>query len=100
MHDLTTAPHPASAPRLPSAPPDLTPSLRYRGGQEHHLWQKRGIWFVRYSVISSGAGKAHRRVCRSLGTRDRLIARRRRDEILANTVGHAGSPPLPPSEPK
>jgi hypothetical protein len=77
MHDLTSAPRPASA------PPDLTPSLRYRGGQEHHLWQKCGIWFVRYSVVSGGAGKAHRRVCRSLGTRDRLIARRRRDELLA-----------------
>ena len=77
------ASHPSSAPRLPSAASDLIPSLRYRGGEDHHLWSKQGMYYLRYSVLLGGAAKAHRRVCRSLGTTDRLTARRRRDEILA-----------------
>ncbi len=83
IHDTMKASHPSSVPRLLSAASDLIPSLRYRGGEEHHLWLKQGKYYLRYSVLLGGAGKAHRRVCRSLGTTDQLTARRRRDEILA-----------------
>jgi hypothetical protein len=69
---------------------DLIPSLRYRGGDDHHLWRKGRNYFVRYSVSAGNEFKAHRRICRSLGTTDLRAARVIRDQILARLPALAG----------
>ena len=69
------------------------PSLRYRGGDLHHLWSKRegGNYYCRFSLLAEGSRfKAHRRTCISLRTSDLKIAIARRDQILADAVEVAG----------
>jgi hypothetical protein len=47
----------------------------------HHLWNNHGVWWIHYTVLIDGAWQ--QRVRRSLGTKDRAVARRKRDRILA-----------------
>jgi hypothetical protein len=47
---------------------------------DHHLWNNNGTWFVHYTLTDQVRAW---RVRRSLQTRDRREARRRRDALLA-----------------
>ncbi|MDP3073167.1 MAG: hypothetical protein Q8N18_22930 [Opitutaceae bacterium] len=50
----------------------------------HHLWNNHGTWFLHYTVHPTPFTKE--RIRRSLGTKDVLVARERRDaffELLA-----------------
>lgn len=53
----------------------------------HHLWNNHGIWWIHYT-LNSEDGRT-RRVRRSLGTRHRLVALDRRDEVFAR-ISQAG----------
>ncbi len=46
----------------------------------HHLWNNNGTWFVHYTVHPDAL--TSERVRRSLGTRDLVVARERRDQLL------------------
>ena len=46
----------------------------------HHLWNNNGTWFVHYVIHPTPFTKE--RVRRSLGTKDIVIARARRDALL------------------
>jgi len=56
-------------------------SLRFQGGENHHIWNNNGTWWVHYTVHLPDY--TARRVRRSLRTRDPAEARRLRDELLA-----------------
>jgi len=56
-------------------------SLRNTGGENHHIWNNNGTWWVHYTVHLPDY--TAQRVRRSLGTKDVAEARRRRDELLA-----------------
>lgn len=56
-------------------------SLRFQGGENHHIWNNNGTWWVHYTLHLPDYTRA--RVRRSLRTRDEREARRRRDELLA-----------------
>jgi hypothetical protein len=47
---------------------------------DHHLWDNRGTWCVHYTLHLSATTK--KRVRRSLGTKDLLVARARRDRLF------------------
>ena len=47
----------------------------------HHLWNNHGTWFLHYTVHPTPFTKA--RVRRSLGTKDVVAARTRRDRFFA-----------------
>ena len=55
-------------------------SLRSTGGENHHIWNNNGTWWVHYTVHLPDY--TARRVRRSLRTRDVAEARARRDELL------------------
>lgn len=55
-------------------------SLRTKGGENHHIWNNNGTWWVHYTVHLSDY--TARRVRQSLRTRNVAEARRRRDELL------------------
>jgi hypothetical protein len=61
----------------------MTHSLAIRlnpGNPDHHLWNNNGTWFVHYTIHPTPLTKE--RVRASLGTKDRLQARLRRDQVL------------------
>ena len=47
----------------------------------HHLWNNNGTWFVHFVIHPTPFTKE--RVRRSLGTKDIVIARARRDALLS-----------------
>ena len=47
----------------------------------HHLWNNHGVWWIHYTVLEDGLWQ--RRVRRSLKTRDRSVARQKRDRLLS-----------------
>ena len=55
-------------------------SLRSTGGENHHIWNNNGTWWVHYTIHLPDY--TARRVRRSLRTRDVAEARVRRDELL------------------
>lgn len=55
-------------------------SLRFRGGENHHIWNNNGTWWVHYTVHLPDY--TARRVRQSLRTKDVAEARARRDELL------------------
>jgi hypothetical protein len=55
----------------PNSPPD---------DPDHHLWRNGRLWWIAFTVHLPGWQKD--RVRLSLGTDDRIEARRRRDQIL------------------
>ncbi len=59
-------------------------ALRFRGGDRHHLFNNNGTWFVRYCVRDAAWLKAERRLVASLGTKDLVVARERRDAFFAH----------------
>ncbi len=63
------------------ARPAAVPSIRVnRQNLDHHLWDNNGTWWCHFTLHLPDFTKV--RVRRSLRTRDHLIARRRRDNIL------------------
>jgi hypothetical protein len=61
----------------------LPPALALRVSTEnpdHHLWNNHGTWFLHYTVHPTPFTKE--RIRRSLGTKDRLVARERRDAFF------------------
>ena len=46
----------------------------------HHLWDNHGTWFLHYTVHPTPFTKE--RIRRSLGTKDVLVARERRDTFF------------------
>ena len=54
----------------------------------HHLWNNHGTWFLHYTVHPTPFTKE--RIRRSLGTKDVVIARSRRDAFFANLATEAG----------
>ena len=52
---------------------------------DHHLWNNHGVWWIHYTVLIDGAWQ--RRVRKSLGTKERAVARRKRDQLLAFEKG-------------
>lgn len=55
-------------------------SIRTTGGENHHIWNNNGTWWVHFTVHLPDY--TARRVRRSLRTRDVAVARVRRDELL------------------
>ena len=55
------------------------------GNANHHLWNNHGTWFLHYTIHPTPFTKE--RIRRSLGTKDVLVARSRRDAFFA----HAGN---------
>jgi hypothetical protein len=53
----------------------------------HHLWNNHGTWFLHYTVHPTPFTKE--RIRRTLGTRDLVTARARRDAFLAHLGLHA-----------
>ncbi len=58
----------------------------------HHLWNNHGTWFLHYTVHPTPFTKE--RVRRSLGTRDVLVARERRDTFFANLAATTAQKPV------
>lgn len=59
--------------------------LASRGGKDnpdHHLWNNRGTWWCHFTLHRPDYTSERIRV--SLKTRDLIIARQRRDELLAS----------------
>jgi len=61
----------------------MTRSLAIRlnpDNPDHHLWNNNGTWFVHYTIHPTPFTKQRLRV--SLGTKDLVEARLRRDQLL------------------
>jgi hypothetical protein len=59
------------------------PGIRVRAeNPNHHLWNNHGTWFLHYTIHPTPFTKE--RIRRSLGTKDVLVARDRRDSFFAN----------------
>jgi hypothetical protein len=57
------------------------PGIRVRTeNPNHHLWNNHGTWFLHYTK---------ERIRRSLGTKDIVIARERRDTFFAHLASEA-----------
>ncbi|MDB6170219.1 MAG: integrase [Verrucomicrobia bacterium] len=57
------------------------PGIRVRTENEnHHLWNNHGTWFLHYTVHPTPYTKE--RIRRSLGTKDVVVARERRDSFF------------------
>jgi hypothetical protein len=64
------------------------PGIRVRAENEnHHLWNNHGTWFLHYTVHPTPFTKE--RIRRSLGTKDVLVARERRDAFFAQLASEA-----------
>jgi hypothetical protein len=67
---------------------DSLPGIRVRAeNPNHHLWNNHGTWFLHYTVHPTPFTKE--RIRRSLGTKDLLVARERRDTFFANLAESA-----------
>jgi hypothetical protein len=64
------------------------PGIRVRTENEnHHLWNNHGTWFLHYTVHPTPFTKE--RIRRSLGTKDVVVARERRDSFFAQLAAEA-----------
>ena len=69
----------------------LLPGIRvHPENPNHHLWNNHGTWFLHYTVHPTPFTKD--RVRRSLGTKDVLTARARRDAFFAVLAVEAAKP--------
>jgi len=72
------------------------PSIRAGADNpNHHLWNNHGTWFLHYTAYPTPSNKE--RIRRSLGTKDVLAARSRRDRYFEQLAGDAAklAPPSP-----
>jgi hypothetical protein len=51
---------------------------------DHHIWNNNGTWWCHYTIHKADYTKQRIRV--SLGTRDRDVARQRRDQLLGGVA--------------
>ncbi len=59
----------------------LLPGIRvHPENPNHHLWNNHGTWFLHYTVHPTPFTKD--RIRRSLGTKDLVVARERRDAFF------------------
>jgi len=56
----------------------------------HHLWNNHGTWFLHYTVHPTPFTKE--RIRRSLGTKDVMVARERRDSFFTRLAAEANRP--------
>ena len=56
----------------------------------HHLWNNHGTWFLHYTVHPTPFTKE--RIRRSLGTKDVIVARERRDTFFNQLAAEAAKP--------
>ena len=69
----------------------ILPGIRVRAENEnHHLWNNHGTWFLHYTIHPTPFTKE--RIRRSLGTKDILVARSRRDTFFENLAAEANKP--------
>jgi neutral trehalase len=67
------------------------PGIRVRAqNPNHHLWNNHGTWFLHYTVHPTPFTKA--RIRRSLGTKDVLAARSRRDRFFEQLASQLSRP--------
>lgn len=71
-------------------------ALRSRGGDDHHLFNNNGTWWLRYSVSVDPRLNAVRRAA-SLGTACIAEARARRDVFLEHLDHHLRTSAAAPS---
>jgi hypothetical protein len=69
--------------------PPLHPDRVRVDNPNHHLWNNHGTWFVHYTVYPTAITKE--RIRRSLGTRDLIVARERRDRFFEKLNSPAAS---------
>lgn len=70
-------PNPASS---PTCDKDILAVRVLAHNEDHHLWNNRGTWWCHYTVHR--ADHTVERVRASLRTKDRLLARNRRDQLF------------------
>ncbi len=64
----------------------ITPSVRLtRRNLDHHIYNNNGTWWIHYTVHLADFTK--RRIRSSLGTKDPVQARQRRDHALSQLLG-------------
>ena len=64
------------------------PGIRVRTENEnHHLWNNHVTWFLHYTIHPTPF--TNERIRRSLGTKDVLIARERRDAFFTQLASEA-----------
>lgn len=72
------------------------------GNPDHHLWNNNGTWWVHFTVHRSDNTKC--RVRQSTRTPDVVLARERRDELIADprplSEPLVGRPRAAPSRPR
>ena len=69
----------------------LLPGIRvHTENPNHHLWNNHGTWFLHYTVHPTPFTKD--RVRRSLGTKDVVAARERRDAFFNQLAMEAAKP--------
>jgi len=69
----------------------LLPGIRvHPENPNHHLWNNHGTWFLHYTVHPTPFTKD--RVRRSLGTKDVLAARERRDAYFTQLAAESAKP--------
>ena len=67
------------------------PGIRVRAeNANHHLWNNHGTWFLHYTVHPTPFTKE--RIRRSLGTKDVIVARERRDAFFNLLASEAARP--------
>ena len=67
------------------------PGIRVRAeNANHHLWNNHGTWFLHYTVHPTPFTKE--RIRRSLGTKDVIVARERRDAFFNQLAAAATKP--------
>jgi hypothetical protein len=70
---------------LGKAREDAVMAIDASTNRNHHLWNNHGTWWAHATVLHGGIRQE--RVRRSMGTRDPIEARRRRDRFLAELDG-------------
>jgi hypothetical protein len=69
------------------------PGIRVRAeNPNHHLWNNHGTWFLHYTVHPTPFTKE--RIRRSLGTKDIVVARERRDSFFQYLATEAAKGPV------
>jgi hypothetical protein len=70
------------------------PGIRaFADNPNHHLWNNHGTWFLHYTAYPTPLTKE--RIRRSLGTKDVLAARSRRDRCFEQLARDAAKPAQP-----
>lgn len=86
---------PGARNRNTQIPPHMSSLAKHPGlrvdaeNPNHHLWDNHGTWFLHYTIHPTPFTKE--RIRRSLGTKDVLVARERRDRFFATLANNAAT---------